>query len=48
METAMIRLNKTPPDIYFKRKKTGGIKFNNMIPLTKMGANRECVNPELQ
>eukprot|EP00283_Hemiselmis_rufescens_P008004 CAMPEP_0173420248 /NCGR_PEP_ID=MMETSP1357-20121228/1821_1 /TAXON_ID=77926 /ORGANISM="Hemiselmis rufescens, Strain PCC563" /LENGTH=428 /DNA_ID=CAMNT_0014383027 /DNA_START=41 /DNA_END=1327 /DNA_ORIENTATION=- len=38
LETAMIRLNKDPPDIYFKRKKTGGIKFNNMVPLTKMGA----------
>lgn len=42
MESAMIRLNQDPPDIYFKRKKTGGIKFNNSVPLTKMGANRAC------
>ena len=34
-----IRLNKNPPDIYFKKKKTGGIKFNSMVPLSKMGSD---------
>jgi len=39
LESTGIRLNKQPPDIYFRKKKMGGIKFNTMVPLTKMGAN---------
>jgi len=39
LEIMGIRLNKNPPDIYFKRKGTGGIKFNSTCPLTQMGDN---------
>ena len=39
LESTGIRLNKNPPDIYFKKKKTGGIKFNSMVPLSKMGSD---------
>jgi len=39
LETVGIRLNQSPPDIYFKRKPGGGIKFNATVPLTKMGDN---------
>ena len=39
LESTGIRLNKNPPDIYFKKKKTGGIKFNSMGPLSKMGSD---------
>lgn len=28
LEAMGIRLNKTPPNVYFKKKKTGGIQFN--------------------
>ena len=37
LETVGLRLNKTPPNIYFKKKKTGGIKFTAVCPLTKLG-----------
>eukprot|EP01098_Paradermamoeba_levis_P014839 TRINITY_DN726_c0_g1_i1.p1 TRINITY_DN726_c0_g1~~TRINITY_DN726_c0_g1_i1.p1 ORF type:complete len:449 (+),score=98.36 TRINITY_DN726_c0_g1_i1:128-1348(+) len=37
LETVGLRLNKRPPDIYFKIKKTGGISFNSTCPLTRMG-----------
>ena len=43
LESTGIRLNRQPPDIYFKKKKTGGIKFNTMVPLTKMGAEPASV-----
>lgn len=33
---AGIRLNKKPPQIYFKKKKTGGITFSTTVPLTHM------------
>mmetsp|Transcript_18865 Transcript_18865/g.38381 ORF Transcript_18865/g.38381 Transcript_18865/m.38381 type:complete len:432 (-) Transcript_18865:18-1313(-) len=39
LESTGIRLNKEPADIYFRKKKTGGIKFNAMVPLTKLGDN---------
>jgi ribosome-interacting GTPase 1 len=39
LETMGIRLNRKPPGIYFKRKATGGIKFNATCPLTQMGDN---------
>ncbi|GAV74225.1 MMR_HSR1 domain-containing protein/TGS domain-containing protein [Cephalotus follicularis] len=34
LEAVGMRLNKRPPQIYFKKKKTGGISFNSTIPLT--------------
>ncbi|KAF3452057.1 hypothetical protein FNV43_RR08153 [Rhamnella rubrinervis] len=34
LEAVGLRLNKRPPQIYFKRKKTGGISFNSTSPLT--------------
>jgi len=37
LESVGIRLNKRPPDIYFKIKPTGGIAFNSTLPLTKLG-----------
>lgn len=33
----LARLNKRPPDIYFKRNTGGGIKFNAVVKLTKLG-----------
>ena len=37
LETMGIRLNKKPPDIYFRKKVGGGIKFNATVPLTGLG-----------
>lgn len=37
LETMGIRLNKKFPDIYFKKKTGGGIKFNATVPLTQLG-----------
>nr|VDD07372.1 unnamed protein product [Brassica rapa] len=34
LEAVGLRLNKKPPQIYFKKKKTGGISFNTTAPLT--------------
>lgn len=34
LEAVGLRLNKKPPQIYFKRKKTGGISFNSTLQLT--------------
>eukprot|EP00736_Rhodelphis_marinus_P003598 Rmarinus@m.20609 len=34
LEDVGIRLNKDPPNIYFKVKKAGGFKFNATVPLT--------------
>ena len=31
-----IRLNRDPPRIYLRKKKTGGIGFNSTVPLTHM------------
>lgn len=39
LETVGIRLNQKPPDIYYKKKQGGGIKFNATVPLTHMGDN---------
>ena len=36
LESVGIRLNRDPPAISFKKKKTGGVSFNSMGPLTKM------------
>lgn len=35
-----LRLNKRPPNIYFKKKKEGGIKFNATVPLTKVSGGK--------
>lgn len=37
LETMGIRLNKKPPGIYYKKKATGGVKFNATCALTQMG-----------
>lgn len=36
LESVGIRLNRTAPNIYFKKKKTGGISFNSVVPLTHL------------
>lgn len=36
LETVGIRINKRPPDIYYKPKKSGGIAFNAVVPLTHL------------
>lgn len=37
LEMVGLRLNKEPPNISYRPKKTGGIKFTSIVPLTKMG-----------
>ena len=36
LESVGIRLNREPPRIYLKKKKTGGLSFNSTLPLTKL------------
>jgi ribosome-interacting GTPase 1 len=36
LESVGIRLNREPPQIYLKKKKTGGLSFNSTLPLTKL------------
>lgn len=36
LESVGIRLNRSPPQIYFKRKKTGGVSINSTVPLTHL------------
>lgn len=36
LESVGIRLNRKPPNIYFRRKKTGGVQITSLVPLTKM------------
>lgn len=36
LESVGIRLNRSPPQIYFKRKKTGGVSINSTLPLTHL------------
>jgi ribosome-interacting GTPase 1 len=36
LESVGIRLNRKPPNIYFRKKKTGGISFNATVPLSRM------------
>lgn len=36
LEAVGIRLNRRPPDIYFKKKKTGGVTVNATVPLTHL------------
>ena len=35
LETVGLRLNRRPPDIYFRKKSGGGITFNSTLKLTK-------------
>lgn len=35
LESVGIRLNKSPPDVYFKPKQSGGIAFTATVPMTK-------------
>jgi small GTP-binding protein len=37
LEIMGIRLNRRPPGIYFRKKATGGVKFNATCPLTQLG-----------
>ena len=37
LEAVGLRLNRSPPNIYVKKHKTGGIKFSSMVPLTHLG-----------
>mmetsp|Transcript_16906 Transcript_16906/g.35494 ORF Transcript_16906/g.35494 Transcript_16906/m.35494 type:complete len:420 (+) Transcript_16906:151-1410(+) len=41
LETVGIRLNETPPDVTFKKKATGGVRFASTVPLTKLGPEPE-------
>lgn len=43
LETVGIRLNKRPPDVTFKKKSTGGIKFSSTVALTKLGPDPKKV-----
>jgi len=43
LETVGIRLNRRPPDIYFKRKKAGGISFNSTCQLTRLGPDPQNI-----
>ena len=37
LETVGIRLNQQPPDVTYRKKTTGGIKFASTVKLTKLG-----------
>ena len=37
LEAVGLRLNRSPPNIYFRKKKIGGIKFTATCPLTRLG-----------
>jgi len=41
LETVGIRLNQRPPDVTYKKKTTGGIRFAATVPLTKLGPDPE-------
>lgn len=47
LETVGIRLNKTPPDVTFSKKTTGGVKFASTVPLTKLGPEPEKVATQI-
>lgn len=36
LEAVGMRLNKSPPNIYFRKRKTGGVSINSTGPMTKM------------
>ena len=39
LESVGIRLNREPPNVFFKRKKTGGVSFSSIGPLTHLDEN---------
>lgn len=41
LETVGIRLNKRPPDVTFRKKATGGVKFSSTVVLTHLGPEPE-------
>mmetsp|Transcript_14268 Transcript_14268/g.17988 ORF Transcript_14268/g.17988 Transcript_14268/m.17988 type:complete len:418 (-) Transcript_14268:165-1418(-) len=41
LETVGIRMNKRPPDVTFRKKTSGGVKFASTVPLTKLGPDPE-------
>jgi len=41
LELVGLRLNKTPPNVTYLPKKTGGVKFNATCPVTKLGPDPE-------
>ena len=43
LETVGLRLNKTPPNVVIRMKKTGGVRINKTIQLTKLGEDPEKV-----
>jgi len=43
LETVGIRLNKRPPDVTFKKKTTGGVRFSSTVTLTKLGPDPETL-----
>ena len=47
LETVGIRLNQRPPDVTFKKKKTGGVRFASTVPLTKLGPEPEKVATQI-
>uniref|UniRef100_A0A7S4VVK0 OBG-type G domain-containing protein n=2 Tax=Ditylum brightwellii TaxID=49249 RepID=A0A7S4VVK0_9STRA len=47
LETVGIRLNKRPPDVSFKKRTTGGIRFASTVPLTKLGPDPEKVATQI-
>jgi ribosome-interacting GTPase 1 len=36
LESVGMRLNRSPPDITFRKKKTGGLTINSLVPLTHL------------
>ncbi len=36
LEAVGMRLNRSPPNIYFKKRKTGGISITSVVPMTNM------------
>jgi len=47
LETVGIRLNQRPPDVTFKKKRTGGVRFASTVPLTKLGPEPEKVATQI-
>mmetsp|Transcript_4160 Transcript_4160/g.5666 ORF Transcript_4160/g.5666 Transcript_4160/m.5666 type:complete len:419 (-) Transcript_4160:591-1847(-) len=41
LETVGIRLNKKPPDVVYRKKTTGGVRFSSTVKLTKLGPEPE-------
>jgi small GTP-binding protein len=47
LETVGIRLNQRPPDVTFKKKKTGGVRFASTVPLTKLGPEPDVLAAQI-